>query len=271
MIEETFISHLVELRDRLIRALIAIGVVFAVLCFVPGPSTIYDWLALPLTRELPMGTKMIATGVITPFMVPIKLTMMVSFVLSLPVVLHQVWAFVAPGLYAHEKKLILPLVVSSTLLFILGLAFCYFFVFGQVFRFISHFAPASITPAPDIEQYLSFVMTMFLAFGLAFEVPVALIVLVRLGVVTVMQLRTFRAYFVVCASIISAVVTPPDVVSMLCLLIPLCILYEVGIWAAHCMSTIKAPESHQEVAEDANQKAAEEFAAIEKDQNSGKP
>ncbi len=234
--EDTFISHLVELRDRMMRALIAIGVVFVVLCLYPGPSAIYDLLALPLTKELPAGTKMIATGVITPFMVPIKLTMMVAFILSLPVVLYQAWAFVAPGLYAHEKKLVLPLVVTSTVLFLAGIAFCYFLVFGQVFRFIASFAPASITPAPDIEQYLSFVLTMFLAFGVAFEVPVALIVLVRMGVVSIRQLRDFRGYFVVCASIAAAVVTPPDVVSMLALLIPMCLLYEAGIIAASFIS-----------------------------------
>jgi sec-independent protein translocase protein TatC len=239
MSEDTFISHLVELRDRLLRALMAIGIVFVVLCLFPGPSAIYDWLALPLTNALPTGTKMIATGVITPFMVPIKLTVMVAFVFALPLVLFQAWAFVAPGLYSHEKKLVLPLVVSSTLLFIAGIAFCYYFVFGQVFKFIAGFAPASITPAPDIEQYLSFVLTMFIAFGVAFEVPVALIVLVRMGLVTVAQLREWRGYFVVCAAIIAAVVTPPDVVSMLALLIPMCILYEAGIIAANLVTPLK--------------------------------
>jgi sec-independent protein translocase protein TatC len=201
---------------------------------------IYDLLALPLTKELPEGTKMIATSVITPFMVPIKVTLMMAFLAALPVVLYQAWAFIAPGLYAHEKKLVLPLVVSSTLLFMAGVAFCYFFVFGQVFRFISGFAPASITPAPDIEQYLSFVLTMFVAFGVAFEVPVALIVLVRMGVVTVEKLAEYRGYFAVGASVVAAIVTPPDVVSMLALLLPMCLLYEVGIIAARLMNRAAA-------------------------------
>lgn len=236
MTEDTFISHLIELRDRLLRSLIAVGIVFGLLCIYPGPGAIYDLLALPLTKELPEGTKMIATSVITPFLVPIKVTVMVAFMIALPYVLYQVWAFVAPGLYAHEKRLVLPLVFSSTLLFIVGVAFCYFIVFGQVFRFISGFAPTSITPAPDIEQYLSFVLTMFIAFGLAFEVPVALIVLVRMGVVSVEKLREFRGYFVVGAAVAAAVVTPPDVVSMLALLLPMWLLYELGIIIASFIS-----------------------------------
>ena len=232
MNEDTFISHLIELRDRLLRSLIAVGIVFGLLCIYPGPGAIYDLLALPLTKELPAGTKMIATSVITPFLVPVKVTAMVAFMLALPYVLYQTWAFVAPGLYAHEKRMVVPLVFSSTLLFFVGVAFCYFVVFGQVFRFIAGFAPASITPAPDIEQYLSFVLTMFIAFGLAFEVPVALIVLVRMGVVSVEKLREFRGYFVVGAAIAAAVVTPPDVVSMLALLLPMWLLYEAGIIVA---------------------------------------
>jgi sec-independent protein translocase protein TatC len=229
MTEDTFISHLVELRDRLLRSLGSVGIVFALLCIYPGPGAIYDVLALPLTKELPEGTRMIATSVITPFLVPVKVTAMVAFMLALPYVLYQIWAFVAPGLYAHEKRLVLPLVLSSTLLFVAGVAFCYFIVFGQVFRFIAGFAPASITPAPDIEQYLSFVLTMFIAFGLAFEVPVALIVLVRMGVVSVERLREYRGYFVVGASVAAAIITPPDVVSMLALLLPMWLLYELGI------------------------------------------
>jgi sec-independent protein translocase protein TatC len=231
-IQDTFISHLVELRDRLIRALLAVAAVFIVIFIWPGSGPIYDFLAAPLVAHLPEGTKMIATGVITPFMVPLKVTMMVAFIVALPFVLYQAWAFVAPGLYAHEKKLVLPLVVTSTLLFVLGVAFCYYFVFGQVFSFIAGFAPKSITPAPDIEQYLSFVLTMFLAFGLTFEVPVALIVLVRFGVVDVQKLKEFRPYFVVGAFVVAAIVTPPDVVSQLALAIPMCLLYELGIFLA---------------------------------------
>lgn len=227
--EDSFISHLVELRDRLLRCLIAIGVVFGVLCIYPGPGEIYDLLALPLTQALPEGTKMVAIGVITPFMVPIKVTMLVAFVFALPVLLFQIWGFIAPGLYAHEKKLAMPLVVASYVLFLIGVAFCYFFVFGQVFKFINGFAPKSITPAPDIEAYLAFVMTMFLAFGVSFEVPVVLVVLVKFGIVSVEKLKEWRSYFIVLAFIVAAVVTPPDVVSQLALAIPMCILYELGI------------------------------------------
>jgi sec-independent protein translocase protein TatC len=234
--EESFISHLVELRDRLLHSLIAVAVVMGCLCLYPGPGAIYDILAAPLTAALPEGTKMVAIGVITPFMVPLKVTAMVAFVVSLPFILYQVWAFIAPGLYAHEKRLGVPLIVSSTLLFVLGMSFCYFFVFGQVFSFIAGFAPKSITPAPDIEAYLSFVITMFLAFGLAFEVPVALVVMVKMGVVSVEKLKEWRSYFIVGAFVVAAVVTPPDVVSQLALAIPMCILYELGIVASYLVS-----------------------------------
>ena len=179
--EQPFVAHLMELRDRLIKALVAVGVVAGVLALYPGPGALYDLLAAPLIAHLPAGATMIATSVISPFMVPLKILLMAAFLVALPVVLYQVWAFVAPGLYSHEKKLVLPLVVSSTILFFLGVAFCYFFVFGKVFTFIQSFAPKSITAAPDIEAYLTFVLTMFMAFGLAFEVPIAVVVLARLG------------------------------------------------------------------------------------------
>ena len=230
--EQPFVSHLVELRDRLVRAAIAVGVCFGVLALWPGPAGLYDLLAAPLVAHLPKGSTLIATSVISPFMVPIKITLMSAFLLALPVVLHQVWAFVAPGLYTHEKKLVMPLVISSTLLFFLGVAFCYFFVFGQVFKFIQSFAPKSITAAPDIEAYLSFVLTMFIAFGASFEVPVVVVVLARMGFVSIEKLKAFRSYFIVLAFIIAAVLTPPDVVSQLALAIPMVLLYEVGIWAA---------------------------------------
>ncbi len=230
--EQPFVSHLVELRDRLVRGAIAVGVCFGVLALWPGPAGLYDLLAAPLVAHLPKGSTLIATSVISPFMVPIKITLMAAFLLALPVVLYQVWAFVAPGLYTHEKKLVMPLVVSSTLLFFLGVAFCYFFVFGQVFKFIQSFAPKSITAAPDIEAYLSFVLTMFIAFGASFEVPVVVVVLARMGLVSIEKLKAFRSYFIVLAFIIAAVLTPPDVVSQLALAIPMVLLYEVGIWAA---------------------------------------
>jgi sec-independent protein translocase protein TatC len=247
--EQPFVQHLMELRDRLVKAMIAIGVAAALLFFFPGPGELYDFLAAPLVARLPKGATLIETSVISPFMVPLKILLMSAFLLALPFVLWQVWAFVAPGLYSHEKKLVLPLVVSSTVLFFIGVAFCYFFVFGQVFSFIQGFAPKSITAAPDIEAYLSFVLTMFLAFGMSFEVPIAVVVLARMNIVSVEKLKGFRGYFIVIAFIIAAIVTPPDVVSQLALAIPMCLLYEVGIWAAQIfIKHTKAPEDTEEAA-----------------------
>ena len=230
--EQPFVQHLMELRDRLLKMVLAIGIAAGILAFFPGPSALYDLMAAPLVAHLPKGATLIATSVISPFLVPLKIMMMAAFLLALPVVLWQVWSFVAPGLYMHEKKLVLPLVISSTVLFFVGVLFCYYFVFGQVFKFIQSFAPKSITAAPDIEAYLSFVLSMFLAFGMAFEVPIVVVVLARIGIVSIQQLKDFRGYFVVLAFIIAAIVTPPDVVSQLALAIPMCALYEVGIWAA---------------------------------------
>ena len=230
--EQPFVAHLIELRDRLVRSLIAIGIVFAILAYFPGPAALYDLLAKPLVAQLPQGSHLIATNVISPFLVPLKITLLAAFLVALPYVLYQVWAFVAPGLYSHEKRLVAPLVISSTVLFLAGVAFCYFFVFGRVFHFIQAFAPKSVNVAPDIEEYLGFVLTMFLAFGATFEVPIVVVVLARMGVVSVEALKNFRGYFVVIAFIISAIITPPDMVSMLSLAIPMCVLYEVGLWAA---------------------------------------
>jgi sec-independent protein translocase protein TatC len=230
--QESFISHLVELRTRLLRALGAIAVVFIALMFWPGPGHIYDLLAAPLTAALPQGSKMIATGVITPVVVPLKVTALAALMLALPYVLYQAWAFVAPGLYEHEKKLAVPLVVAGSLLFFCGVAFCHFFVFGQVFAFIADFAPKSITPAPDIDAYLTFVLTMFLAFGVTFEIPIVVILLVRFGLVSVDKLVEWRSYVVLGNAVVAAVITPPDVVSMMALLIPMCLLYEIGLFVA---------------------------------------
>jgi sec-independent protein translocase protein TatC len=243
-IQETFISHLIELRTRLVRASAVVLVVFIVLFAVwPGAAAVYDFLAQPMMKALPEGSKMIATGVITPFMVPMKVTMMLALMISLPWVLYQAWAFVAPGLYTHEKRLVAPLIISSSALFILGVAFCYYFVFGTVFKFINEFAPKSISVAPDIENYLDFVLTMCLAFGLTFEVPVVVIVLVRMGLVTVEKLKSIRPYVIVGAFVIAAVVTPPDVMSQLFLAIPLCVLYELGLLLAPLFEkATQAPE-----------------------------
>lgn len=232
--EESFVSHLLELRARLLRAIVAVAVVFA--CLLPWAQEIYDLLAHPLIATLPKDTRMIATGVVTPFFVPVKVTALVAFVLALPFVLYQAWAFVAPGLYAHERRLALPLVAGSVLLFLAGMAFCYFFVFRMAFGFIAGFAPESVQLAPDIEQYLSFVMTMFIAFGVTFEVPVVVILLVRAGLVSVAKLREIRPYVIVGAFIVAAIVTPPDVVSQILLAVPLCLLYEAGILIARAIS-----------------------------------
>lgn len=228
--QETFLAHLFELRDRLVRSLLALAIVFVPTFFFA--AELYDLLAMPMMRTLPQGSKMIATGVISPFFIPMKIAMMVSFLIALPYVLYQAWAFVAPGLYAHEKKLVVPLIVSSTLLFFLGMAFCYFVVFQTVFTFIAQFAPKSITVAPDIEAYFNFVLGMFIAFGVTFEVPVVVVVLVMTGVISVEKLREIRSFVIVGAFVVAAIVTPPDVISQLMLAIPLCLLYEVGIFAA---------------------------------------
>lgn len=246
-IQDTFISHLVELRDRLLRSVIVFLVIFCLAFFIwPKAGPIYDFLALPLIKSLPQGTKMIATSVISPFLVPLKVTAMLAFVVGLPFYLYQAWAFVAPGLYQNEKRLALPLVVSSTLLFLAGIAFCYYVVFGQFFSFINSFAPTSITPAPDIEAYLGFVLTMFIAFGVTFEVPVAVVVMVLVGIVRVAKLKEWRGYFIVVAFIIAAVVTPPDVVSQFALAVPMCILYEVGLFFAKFVEKKREEEPKEE-------------------------
>ena len=251
--QDTFISHLIELRSRLMRAVVAVLAIFVVLFLYPGPSAIYDVLAQPMLSSLPQGTRMIATGVITPFMVPIKVTLLAAFVLAPPYVLYQAWAFVAPGLYRHEQRLALPLIISSTLLFLLGMAFCYFVVFHTVFSFIANFAPESITPAPDIEAYVNFVLTLFIAFGVTFEVPIAVILLVKTGMVSVKKLREVRGYVIVGAFVLAAVVTPPDVLSQILLALPLCLLYEIGILAGRMIEKQKAEAAEAEATEEARE------------------
>jgi sec-independent protein translocase protein TatC len=242
-VEETFISHLIELRNRLVKATIGILLVCAGLLAWPGPSRIYDFIAMPMLAALPAGSKMIATGVISPFLVPMKVTLVIAFVLALPWVLYQLWAFIAPGLYAHEKRLIAPLVISSSALFMAGVAFCYFFVFGRVFKFIGDFAPSSIAVTPDIENYLDFVMSMCLAFGATFEVPVVVVILVRMGIVSVDKLKQVRPYAVVGAFVVAAIVTPPDIVSQLALALPMCLLFELGLLVAPIFVRVtQAPE-----------------------------
>ena len=230
-VKDTFVSHLVELRNRLVYSLLAFGAVLLPLVTPPWflAGKLYDILALPMMDALPQGSKMIATGVIAPFFIPLKIAMLAAFLVALPFILYQLWMFVAPGLYKHEKRFVLPLIVSSTLLFFVGMAFCYFFVFKMVFTFIAQMAPSSIQVSPDIENYFNFILGMFFAFGLAFETPVVVVVLVATGLVTIETLREVRRYVIVGAFVVAAVVTPPDVMSQLALAVPLCILYEIGI------------------------------------------
>jgi sec-independent protein translocase protein TatC len=228
--QDTFISHLVELRDRLLRAILAVIVVF--LCLFPWARELYALLAKPLMAALPVGGQMIATDVVGVFLVPVKVALLVAFVIALPYVLYQVWAFVAPGLYVNEKRLVLPLVFASSFLFLLGMSFAYFLVFPVVFKFMASIAPEGVAWMTDIDKYLSFVLTTFMAFGVTFEVPVVVIVLVRVGVVTIDKLKEIRPYVIVGAFVIGAIFTPPDVISQVMLAIPLWILYELGILAA---------------------------------------
>ena len=239
--EDTFLSHLFELRDRLIKALLSIGIVFV--CLFPWAKELYALLAQPLIATLPQGGQMIATDVVGVFLVPMKVALMVAFLIALPYVLYQVWAFIAPGLYTHEKRLALPLVAASVFLFFVGMSFAYFLVFPTVFNFMANVAPEGVAWMTDIEKYLSFVMTTFLAFGVTFEVPVVVVVLVRMGVVTVETLKEWRSYMIVAAFVIAAIFTPPDVISQLMLAIPLCLLYELGMLMARFVAKPVTPES----------------------------
>ena len=226
----SFIAHLIELRTRLLHSAIALLLVF--ICLFPWASDLYSLLAQPMLAKLPKGGQMIATDVTTPFFVPLKVAMMAAFLIALPYILYQIWRFVAPGLYAHEKRLVIPLIVASTILFFCGMSFAYFAVFPVVFGFITASAPQGVAVMTDIDKYLSFVLAMFMAFGITFQVPVAVVLLVRMGLVTVAKLREVRSYVVVGAFVAGAIFTPPDVVSQFMLAIPLWLLYEAGIVVA---------------------------------------
>lgn len=239
MTEQPLLAHLIELRNRLVRAAAGIVIVFIALFHWAGD--IYHLLAKPMMDVLPAGAQMIATDVTAPFFVPVKVTMLVAFLISLPNTLYQVWAFIAPGLYQHEKKLIVPLVVSSVLLFFIGMAFAYYLVFPVVFGFMSAVTPTGVAMMTDIDKYLSFVLGMFVAFGVTFEVPVVVIVLTRMGIVSVEQLRQGRPYVIVGAFVIAAIVTPPDVLSQIMLAVPLWLLYECGILLSVFLG--KAPDT----------------------------
>lgn len=227
---ESFIAHLIELRTRLLHSFVALLLVFV--CLFPWAADLYALLAQPLLAKLPKGGQMIATDVTTPFFVPIKVALMTSLLIALPYILYQIWRFVAPGLYAHERRLVLPLIAASTLLFYCGMAFAYFAVFPVVFGFVTASAPQGVAVMTDIDKYLSFVLTMFVAFGVTFQVPVAVVILVRMKMVTTAKLREIRPYVIVGAFIAGALFTPPDVVSQFMLAMPLWLLYEAGIVVA---------------------------------------
>lgn len=239
--QDSFITHLIELRDRLLRSVVAVVLVF--ICLFPWANDLYTLLAQPLIAKLPQGSQMIATGVVSTFFIPLKVAMMTAFLIALPFVLYQMWGFVAPGLYQHERKLGLPLLVSSVVLFFTGMAFAYFLVFPVVFGFLAGATPEGVNFAPDIGQYLDFVMTLFIAFGVTFEVPVVVILLVISNMVTVQKLREVRPYVIVGAFVVGAIFTPPDIISQFMLAMPLWLLYEVGIILAGFMRKVKPVES----------------------------
>lgn len=249
--EQPLISHLVELRNRMVKASLAVIIVF--LALSPFMKQIFDFLSQPLMVALPQGVKLLATGVVAPFFVPLKVTLFVAFLIALPVVLYQLWAYIAPALYRHEKRLALPIVISSLCMFAIGMAYCYFIVFRVVFQFIAGFAPDSVNFAPDIDSYFSFVLTMFLAFGMTFEVPIIVVVLNRVGFASYDKLKKMRPYVIVGAFVLAAIFTPPDALSQILLAVPLVILFQLGIWLVKYFG-----RSEEEIEEDKARTKTEE-------------
>lgn len=230
--EQPFVQHLVELRDRLMYGMAGLAVCMAILAIWPGPSGLIDLIAIPIRAHMPPDAKLIAVGVFSPFFVPLKVLAMGALLMSLPWWMYQIWAFVAPGLYSHEKRFAVPLIVLGSLLAYVGIAFVQFFVLDKMFGFIQQFTPKSVAATPDIASYVEAILSLYLAFGLAFQVPIVVALLVKMNMVTVQQLKEFRGYFIVLAFVVAAVVTPPDVISQLALAVPMCLLYEMGIWGA---------------------------------------
>lgn len=241
--EQPFVQHLIELRDRLVYALGGIAVCMVLLAIWPGPSGLIDLIAVPIRAHMPPNAKLIAVGVFTPFFVPLKVLMMTGVLLALPWLMYQIWAFVAPGLYSHEKKFALPLIFFGSLLAYVGIAFVQFFVLDKMFGFIQGFTPDSVAATPDIASYVEAILSLYLAFGLAFQVPIVVVLLVKFNVVTIAKLKDFRGYFVVLSFVIAAVVTPPDVISQLALALPMCLLYELGILGARYIRNTEPPAS----------------------------
>lgn len=230
--EQPFVQHLMELRDRLVYGLIGLVICMVGLALWPGPSGLIDLIAVPIRAHMPPDAKLIAVGVFTPFFIPLKVLLMAAFLLSLPWQMYQVWSFVSPGLYTHEKRFAIPLIVLGSLLAYVGIGFVQFFVLDKMFGFIQGFTPESVAATPDIASYVEAILSLYLAFGLAFQVPIVVILLVRLNMVSIQKLKDFRGYFIVLSFVIAAVVTPPDVISQLALAVPMCLLYEMGIWGA---------------------------------------
>lgn len=230
--EQPFVAHLVELRDRLLYSIYGLVAATGLLAVWPGPSGLIDLIAVPIRAHMPPDAKLIAVGVFSPFFIPLKVLLMAGVLLALPWLMYQLWAFVAPGLYSHEKRFALPLIFFGSALAYAGIAFVQFFVLDKMFGFIQKFTPASVAATPDVASYVESILSLYIAFGLAFQVPIVVMLLVRFGLVTVEQLKEFRGYFIVVAFVVAAIVTPPDVISQLALAIPMCVLYEVGIHAA---------------------------------------
>ena len=242
--EQPFVQHLIELRDRLLYCLYGVALAVVVLAIWPGPNGLIDFIAQPIKAHMPPDAKLIAVGVFSPFFVPLKVLMMVGILVVLPWLMYQVWAFVAPGLYSHEKRFALPLIVFGSILAYLGIAFVQFFVLDKMFAFIQGFTPASVAATPDIASYVEAILSLYLAFGLAFQVPIVVMLLVRFGIVDIAKLKAFRGYFIVLAFVIAAVVTPPDVISQLALAVPMCLLYEIGILGSRWFARIsRNPEA----------------------------
>lgn len=246
--EQPFVAHLVELRDRLLHAVYGLAAAVVLLSIWPGPSVLIDWLALPIRAHMPAHAQLIATGVLSPVMVPLKVLLMASVLLALPWLIYQAWAFIAPGLYKHEKRFALPLIVFGSLLAYLGIGFVQFFVLDKMFAFIQQFTPVSVAATPDIASYVETILGLYIAFGLSFQVPVVVVLLVKVGLVSIEKLKAFRGYFIVLAFVVAAIVTPPDVISQLALAVPMCLLYEVGILSAGWLvrpapADVKAPSA----------------------------
>ena len=248
--EQPFVQHLMELRDRLLYSVIGLAICMALLAFWPGPSGLIDLIAVPIRAHMPPDARLIAVGVFSPFFVPLKVLAMAAVLLSLPWWMYQLWSFIAPGLYSHEKRFAVPLIVLGSALAYLGIAFVQFFVLDKMFGFIQKFTPASVAATPDIASYVEAILGLYLAFGLAFQVPIVVVLLVKMGMVSIQKLKDFRGYFIVIAFIIAAIVTPPDVISQLALAVPMCILYELGIWGAQLFIKKSATDAEGDEADE---------------------